>query len=329
MIKAYAAQSPGGVLERFEFERGPLLSNEVDIEVLHCGICHSDLSMLNNDWEITEYPFVGGHEVIGKIKQVGAEVKHLQEGEIVGLGWHAGYCMTCDCCMQGHHNLCHESESTVVGRYGGFSTEVRAKAHSVIALPKELPPEVAGPLFCGGITVFTPLLQYDIKPTSRVGVIGIGGLGHLALQFLKAWGCEVTAFTSNEAKKQEALALGAHHTVDSRHGEIQQKYDLIISTVNIKLDWDRYVSALAPNGRLHFVGATLDPLDIHVSPMIAGQRSMSASLVGSPAGISTMLEFAARHQIKPVVEHFQFDQINEALAHLRDGKAKYRIVLSH
>jgi uncharacterized zinc-type alcohol dehydrogenase-like protein len=187
-------------------------------------------------------------------------------------------------------------------------------------------------LFCGGITVFNPLVQFDILPTAKVGVIGIGGLGHMALLFLNAWGCEVTAFTSSITKREEALKLGAHHTLSSRDpSALEDKagyFDLILSTVNIKLDWNAYMSALKPKGRLHFLGATLDPLDLNVFPMLLGQRSVSGSPVGSPATIRRMLDFTARHQIKPVTEQFSFDQVNEAVARLKSGQARYRIVLS-
>ncbi len=332
MIKAYAAFEAGGELKPFEYDLGPLGRHDVEINVEHCGICHSDLSMLDNEWGITQYPLVPGHEVVGTISAVGEEVTSLQVGERVGLGWHSGYCMTCPSCMSGDHNMCAHAEGTIVGRHGGFADKVRAHAASVVALPREIDIQSAGPLFCGGVTVFNPLIQFNVKPTDKVAVIGIGGLGHLALQFLNAWGCEVTAFTSNEAKKAEALKLGAHHTLNSHDpAEIEAatgQFDLVLSTVNVKLDWNAYVAALRPRGRLHFVGVTLGPLDLAVFPLIIGQRSVSGSPVGSPANIAKMLEFAARHNIRPVTENFRFDQVNDAIERLRSGQARYRIVLS-
>ena len=203
----------------------------------------------------------------------------------------------------------------------------------MVALPTGLNPNQSGPLFCGGITVFNPLVQYDIKPTDKVAVIGIGGLGHLALQFLNAWGCEVTAFTSSDSKKEEAIAMGAHHTLSSRDPEALKaaagRFDFILSTVNVKLDWNSYANTLKPKGRLHLVGATLAPLDLSVFTLMGGQRSVSSSPVGAPATIKTMLDFAAQHQIHPVTEHYSFDQVNEAVARLEQGDARYRIVLSH
>lgn len=333
MIQAYATHEPGGKLEPFEYDPGPLGPKEVEIQVDYCGLCHSDLSMLKNDWGLTSYPFVPGHEVAGTIGAVGSDVTHLKVGQVVGLGWHAGYCETCPSCMSGDHNLCAEADQTIVGRHGGFADKVRAEAASVIPLPDGVDAATAGPLFCGGITVFNPLVQYDVSPNAKVAVIGIGGLGHMALAFLNAWGCEVTAFTSSEAKRTEALELGAHKTLNSRDGaELEAaagSFDLILSTVNVKLDWEGYINTLKPKGRLHFLGAALEPIEIGAFSLIGGQRQISGSPVGSPATIAKMLDFAARHGIQPVVEHFKFDQVNEALEHLESGKARYRIVLSH
>ena len=331
MITAYAATEAGSELTPFEYDPGELGDHEVEINVESCGICHSDISMLDNDWGFTQYPFVPGHEVVGTINAVGSHVSAFTLGQRVGLGWHSGYCENCHSCHSGDHNLCAQAQPTIAGHHGGFAEKVRAQATAVVALPEGINPDAAGPLFCGGITVFNPLVQFDIPPTAKVGVIGIGGLGHIAVQFLNAWGCEVTAFTSSDRKKAEALELGAHKILDSSSAQALEEaagyFDFIVSTVNVKLDWNAYVNTLAPKGRLHFVGATLEPLDIGVFPLIGGQRSISGSPVGSPATIKTMLDFAAQHNIEPVTEYFRFDQVNEAIQHLRDGKAHYRIVL--
>jgi len=332
MIHAYAATEPGAELKPFAYDPGPLGRSEVEIAIDYCGICHSDLSMLDNEWGMSRYPFVPGHEVVGTIAEAGADVAALKVGDKVGLGWHAGYCMTCPSCMAGDHNLCADARGVLVGRHGGFADKVRAEAASVVALPQGIDLASAGPLFCGGITVFNPLVQYNVSPTDRVGVIGIGGLGHMALMFLRAWGCEVTAFTSTAAKRQEALELGAHYAVDSRDPQalkaLAGRFDLLIATVNVKLDWNAYLATLGPKGRLHMVGATLEPLDIGVFALITAQRSVSGSPVGSPASIARMLEFAVRHEIRPVIETFPFDQVNQALARLKSGQARYRVVLT-
>ena len=332
-INAYAALEAGGEFKPFSYEVGELQPNEVEIDVLYCGICHSDLSMVENEWGISQYPLVAGHEVIGKIAAVGSKVQNLEEDMTVGLGWHAGYCGHCHPCKTGDQNLCAQSQPTIVAHHGGFADKVRADAASVVKIPEGIDIEAAGPLLCGGITVFNPLVQFDVKSTDKVAVIGIGGLGHIALQFLNAWGCDVTAFTSSDSKREEALSMGAHKTLNSRdQREIESavdSFDFIISTVNVKLDWNLYLNTLKPKGRLHFVGATLEPLDVSVFALLSGQKSISGSPVGSPTTIESMLEFSRLHKVKPQVEIYPMSKINEAFDQLRSGNTKYRIVLSN
>ncbi len=331
-IKAYASAAPGKPLELLEYDPGDLGPNEVEINVEYCGVCHSDLSMLHNDWQITQYPLVPGHEAAGTIGKVGADVKTLKPGDTVGLGWMSSSCMHCDECMSGDHNLCQSSEASIVGRHGGFANRVRASEEWVVKLPDGFDLKSAGPLFCGGITVFNPILQHRISPTSRVGVVGIGGLGHMALQFLNAWGCHVTAFTSSESKIAEAKEMGAHDTLNSRDDAELEKaansFDMILVTVNVELNWNLYISLLRPRGVLHFVGAVPD-VTAAIFPLIAGQKSIAASPIGSPRNIKRMLEFSHLHNIKPVIETFPMSKVNDAMAHLEAGKARYRIVLEN
>lgn len=331
MIHAYAVSEPKGILKPFEYDPGELKPHEVEIDVHYCGVCHSDLSIIDNEWGFSQYPVVPGHEVVGRIGKMGYQVKGLSIGQYVGLGWHAGYCNECVSCRDGDHNLCATAQATIIGHHGGFADKVRAAANSVIPIPDGIDLESAGPLFCGGVTVFNPLVQFDVKPTDKVAVIGIGGLGHMALKFLNAWGCEVTAFTSSEAKQAEALSLGAHHTLNSRDPQqiaaAARSFDFIISTVNAKLDWNLYLGTLKPRGRLHFVGAVLAPLDLNVFSLIGAQLTVSGSPVGSPATIRKMLDFANRHGIQPKIEKFLFEDVNLAIERLRSGEARYRIVL--
>ncbi|MGH8108177.1 MAG: NADPH-dependent aldehyde reductase Ahr [Arenimonas sp.] len=330
-IKAWAAQCAGGKLEPFEYDPGPLGDEEVEIAVEHCGICHSDLSLLNNDWGMTQYPFVPGHEATGRVVAMGPQAKGVSVGQRVGLGWNSHSCMHCKQCLMGHHNLCERLQPTLIGRHGAFADKVRAHWVWTMPLPEGLDSRECGPLLCGGITVFAPLRELNISPTSRVGVIGIGGLGHMALKFCKAWGCEVTAFTSSDSKMEEARAFGAHHVVSTGDSKAIAKLagtlDLIIDTVNATLDWDGLLNALAPNGRLHVVGAVPEPIPVPVFTLLMGQKSISGSPTGSRGAIDSMLNFAARHQVTPQTEHFPMSKVNEALHHLRDGKARYRIVL--
>jgi uncharacterized zinc-type alcohol dehydrogenase-like protein len=331
--QAWAAPAAGKKLERVEAKTGELGPEDVSIRVESCGVCHSDLSMIDNDWGNSVFPLVAGHEIIGVIEEAGEMVKGVKAGDRVGVGWFAGSCMSCPSCMSGRHQLCGTPDQTIVGRHGGFAERVRGHWSWAIPLPENLDARKAGPLFCGGITVFAPILDGGVKPTDRVGVIGIGGLGHLAVQFLAKWGCHVTAFTSTAAKAEEAMALGATDVLDSRDSAAMAKaagsFDFILSTVNVPLDWNAYLGLLAPDGRLHLVGAVLEPIPVPAFALISGRKSVSGSPLGSPATVRKMLEFCGRHGIAARTEHFPMDKINDALDHLRAGKARYRVVLEN
>ncbi len=331
-IKAYCVHEGQTILKPFEYEPAALTRDEVEIKVSYCGICHSDLSMLNNEWQMTRYPFVPGHEIVGTISQVGENVKNLRLGQKVGLGWFSKSCMHCDQCMTGNHNLCLENESTIVGRFGGFADKVRADKNWIIPLPEQICEANAGPMFCGGITVFNPIVQNNIKPTDRVAVVGIGGLGHLALQFLNAWGCEVTAFSSTPQKEDTARSFGAHHFVSSADDSVFKKlansFDMILVTSNVKLNWDGYISMLRPKGKLHIVGAVPN-LELTLFGLLMGQKSVSSSPLGSPAVMKMMLEFSVRHHIQPETEVFGMSMVNDAMEVLRTKKPSYRLVLKN
>lgn len=330
-IKTWAAQGAKQPLSLYEFDPGPLGAEEVEVAVEHCGLCHSDLSCLNNDWGYSKYPFIPGHEVVGKVVALGEHAKGLKIGERVGVGWTSSSCMHCELCLDGNQHLCREGVPTIVGHAGGFAERVRAHWAWAIPIPEALDAAAAGPLLCGGITVFNPLHLHNISPTARVGVVGIGGLGHLALKFANAWGCNVTAFTSSESKYDEAKKLGAHHVVNSRDSKaiksIAGSLDLLLVTANVPLDWNALLGSLAPRGRMHVVGAVLEPIPVPAFALIGGEKQMSGSPTGSPTDIARMLEFAARHHIAPQIERFPMSQVNQALAHLEAGKARYRIVL--
>ena len=330
-VHAYAASEKSGELKAFKYKLPKIGNEEVDIKIHYCGVCHSDLSMLDNEWGMTEYPFVPGHEIVGEVIETGKNVPGLKKGDLVGLGWLSASCMHCEQCMNGDHNLCGKRESTIVNRHGGFADIVRGHWSWTIPLPKDIDLAKAGPLLCGGITVFSPILIADVKPTHKVGVIGIGGLGHMALKFLNKWGCEVIAFSSNASKKEQILAMGASKVVNSREPdelkEIEGQLDFILNTTNAALDWNSYLSALSPKGRLHTVGAVLEPMQIPAFSLIGGDKTVGGSGLGSPALTKIMLDFCVRHDIYPMVEEFPMTQVNEAMEHLRAGKARYRIVL--
>lgn len=330
-VNAYAAHEKGGNLSPFQYELGTLGNEEVDIKVHYCGLCHSDLSMLENEWRFTQYPFVPGHEIVGEVIGIGDSVKTVKVGDFVGLGWNSASCMHCYQCMDGSQHLCRNSEKTIVGRHGGFADHVRAHWSWTIPLPEGIDLAKAGPLFCGGITVFNPIILAGVKPTDKVGVIGIGGLGHLALKFLNKWGCEVIAFSSSPDKEQQILAMGASKVINSRDPQalksIRGSLNFILNTTNVSLKWSSYLSALAPKGKFYTVGMVMEPLAIPSSSLISGEKVVAGSPIGSPALTKTMLEFCARHDIYPMVEEFPIEQVNDAIQHLKEGKARYRVVL--
>ncbi len=330
VIEAWVAPAAKQKLVRQQIDLGPLGAEDVEVAVDHCGLCHSDLSVLNNDWNNSQYPAVLGHEVVGRVVAVGSAAKGLKVGQHVGVGWNSGSCMHCRPCKSGDQHLCAQAQATIVGHRGGFASRVRSHWAWAIPLPEKSNVAEFGPLLCGGITVFNPLARFA-TPTSHVGIVGIGGLGHMGVKFAAAYGCEVTAFTSSESKFDEARGFGAHRVVSSRDTDAIKKLagsiDLLIVTVNVSLNWEALVASLAPNGRMHVVGAVLEPIPISAFSLIMGQKSVSGSPTGSPVAMETMLEFAARHNVTPQTEHFPMSRINEAFARLEAGKARYRIVL--
>ena len=332
MFKAYAAMSKGSSLELYEYEAEPLKPNEVNIKVESCGICHSDISAIDGSWGISKYPMVAGHEVIGEIIGIGSDVSLHKIGDRVGLGWHSGYCNDCVQCDAGDHNFCSSTKKTVFSQHGGFAEQVTADQVSVISIPTGVKHEDAGPLLCGGITVFTPIVEFNINKNHKVGIIGIGGLGHLALKFYKALGCHVTAFTNSDDKDNLLKSLGADKIVSStdksKIKNLGGQFDLIISTVNVKLDWNLFLSTIKPRGRLHFVGAVLAPIETSVFSLMSGRKSISGSPVGSPNNIRKMLDFCAQHNISPMTDHFKFSEINSAIEKLRNNRIRFRAVLS-
>ncbi len=329
-VKAYAARAAKGRLEPFEYEPGPLGPHEVEVRVESCGICHSDVGMIDNDFGFSTYPLVPGHEVIGTIAAVGSQVDAARAGQRVGVGWHCGSCGHCEWCSRGLESFCAKDEWTIVGRHGGWAESVRCQDKFAVPIPDALESSVAGPLMCAGTTVFTPMLHFGVTPWMRTAVVGIGGLGHLAVQFLAAFGCEVTAISTTHDKDDQARALGATRFIATRGTEELKKaassFDFILSTVSADVPWGDYVNALRPQGRLVNVGLTGADMKIPPFPLLY-ERSVSGSQAGSPSDTAAMLAFAARKGVKPMVEVFPMKDINDAVDRARSGKARFRVVL--
>jgi alcohol/geraniol dehydrogenase (NADP+) len=332
-IRGYATHAAGAELLAYRYEVGELDADEVEIRISHCGICRSDLHLIDNDWQVSKFPFVPGHEIVGTVEAVGKAVQNLQPGERVGVGWQAGSCSICKWCRQGQENQCPQTQPTCVHRNGGFADAVRVPARFVVAIPEALDSENAAPLLCAGVTVYTALRTYGVSPASRVGVVGIGGLGHLALQFARVFGAEVTAFSTSPAKEDEARAMGAHHFCNTRESKgmkaLAGSLDLIVSTVNADQDWSTFLGTLRPEGVLCLVGAPTRPLQIPGSLLIQAAKTVSGSNTGSPLALAEMLDVAARHNVKAQTERFPMGRVNEAVAKVRKGAVRYRAVLAN
>jgi uncharacterized zinc-type alcohol dehydrogenase-like protein len=333
LIQGLAAHAAGAELLNFRYDPGDLGMQEVEIGITHCGICHSDLHLISNDWGISQYPFIPGHEIIGTITAVGSQVRSLKVGQRVGLGWQSNSCGECEWCSRGLENLCASLEATCVHRNGGYANRVRANSRFVMQIPDALPSEPAAPLLCGGITVYSPMRDHGLNPSSRVGIVGIGGLGHMAIQFARVFGAEVIAFSTSTGKEEEARALGAHHFVHSRESksmkEVAGSLDFILNTANADQDWNVYIQALRPTGTLCFVGVPPSPVSLQAFPLIAGIRTVTGSPIGSPQRMREMLDVAARHGIMATTEAFAMAKANEAIEKVKKNKVRYRAVLAN
>jgi uncharacterized zinc-type alcohol dehydrogenase-like protein len=328
---AFAAHERKGPLVPFVYEPSPLGPHDVEVRVTHCGICHSDVHLVDGDWGAGTYPMVPGHEIVGTVAALGPEVRHLQVGQRVGVGWQRGACLSCELCDAGHENLCARSEDTCVDNYGGFADRIRVDGRFAFPLPDAVVSENAAPLLCGGVTVYAPLRRW-VRPPMRVGVVGIGGLGHLAVQFARAMGCDVTAISSTPDKEPEARSFGAHRFVATGEAgalrPVASTLDFVLSTVFVPQDWVGLLRALRPDGVLCFVGAPAEPLKLHVGALLGGQKTLTTSAIGGRPAIREMLDFAARHEIAAKTLVRPLAKADAALDEVRQGRARYRIVLA-
>lgn len=331
-INALAALEKGAALQPFSFQAAPLKAFDCAVKVLACGICHSDIHMIHNDWDLSRYPLVPGHEVIGEVVEIGPHVTHLQPGDRVGVGWQQGACMQCLDCLKGNQNLCDQAEGLIVNGYGGFADYMVVDSRFAFLLPAGVSTESAGPILCGGATVYAGLRNAGMTSGQEIGVIGIGGLGHLAIQFASRLGNRVTVFTTSADKADFATQLGAHEAILVPAGGSPplpiNKLNIIINTANQALDWLGYVNYLDANGTFVFVGIPSEPLTIPVTPLTSKQRRIMGSEIGSPAVITEMLQIVDKFGIQPMVELFPLEQANEALQRVMDNKVRYRAVLT-
>ncbi len=318
-FRGYVVRTAKAALEPFEFEPRPLGPEEVEIAISHCGICHSDVHLADGDWG-NVFPLVPGHEVIGTV----VAGRGLAPGQRVGVGWQRSSCGVCEYCRAGEEELCPQSEATCAGNFGGFADRIRVDRRFAIPIPEGLDSAAAAPLLCGGITVYSPLRRFA-GAGSRVAVIGIGGLGHLALQFARALGCEVTAVSRSAAKEADAKRFGAHHFLTSKPRP--GSFDLILNTGHFSPAMDVFLAALRPKGVFCQLGASPEPLLVPGMPLITGRRTLCGSAIGAPGVIREMLEFAARHGIQAMVEVVPMSEAQAAMDKTRHNQAHYRMVL--
>lgn len=332
-IRGLAVHAAGAQLVPYKYDPGELQPNEIEVRISHCGVCHSDVHLIDNDWGLSKYPFIPGHEIVGTVSAVGSNVLDRKVGERVGIGWQADSCGICEWCRQGEEQLCAQAQPTCVGRNGGYADSVRVNSRFAVPVPEALESENAAPLLCGGITVYSPLRNHGVQPSSRVGIVGIGGLGHLGLQFAKAFGAEVTALSTSKDKEDEALEMGADHFVNTRDTaelkKVAGSFDFVLSTVSADQDWQALINSLRPKGTLCVVGVPPSPISLQAFPLISGQRAVAGSPIGSPRDLHEMLDVAARHGVKAITERFAMAKANEAIAKVKKSKVRYRAVLAN
>lgn len=336
----YAAKKEKADLAPFHFERRDLRDNDVAIDILYCGVCHSDLHQIDNDWEGSMYPLVPGHEIVGKVTEVGSKVKDHKVGDKVAVGCFVDSCMSCDQCDTGHEHFCREgvtatynSEDKIMGghTYGGFSKHIVVRDHFVLSVPDKLDLSKTAPILCAGITTYSPLKDFGVKEGTRVGVIGLGGLGHMAVKLAKGMKAEVTVITRSEDKIEMAKEYGADHVIISKNEkdmkESASSLDLIINTVPVKHDINPYLSLLDVQGKLVIVGQIGNLEEPNTGGLVFGDKSIGGSLVGGIPYTQEVLNFCAEHDIYPKCEMISMDGINKALEHLKKGDVAHRYVI--
>jgi uncharacterized zinc-type alcohol dehydrogenase-like protein len=340
-VVGYAAHSASEELVPFRFDRRALRPDDVSIEILYCGVCHSDLHMVRNHIGVAAYPVVPGHEIVGKVTAVGSSVRRFKSGDIVGVGCMVDSCRHCRPCIKGLEQHCEEGATFTYGgrdrhdgsvTFGGYSSAIVASEKFVLKIPKGLNLAGVAPLLCAGITTWSPLKNWKIGNKSAVAVVGLGGLGHMALKLARALGAEVTLFTRSPGKEADARRLGADRVVVSTDPEqmsaMRNRFDLIIDTVPYNHDINPYLPTLSYNGTLVFVGyfGPLDP-SLSTAPLVFGHRGIAGSFIGGVAETQEMLDFCGRHQITSDVEVIRMQDINEAFERLLRSDVKYRFVI--
>ena len=336
----YATHSKDSQLKPFHFERRNLRNNDVAIEILYSGICHSDLHQARNDWGFSQYPMVPGHEIIGKVIEIGSDVKKHKVGDTVAIGVMVDSCMECDQCKKNEEQLCRDTFTQTYNTpdridktmtYGGYSKHIVTREEFVLRMPSALDITRAAPILCAGITTYCPLREHNVGPGSRVGVMGLGGLGHMAVKLASAMGATVTALTTSQSKAQMGLGIGAHKVIVASDQDAMNKgknsLDLIINTVPVKHDINPYIPLLDIKGEMVIVGQFGQLDNFTTMPMVFGNNKLSLSVIGGIKMTQELLDFCAEHNIHPECEIIKMDEINNAFDRLAKGEVSGRLVI--
>ncbi len=338
-VKAYSTTSAQSPLAAATISRREPGDGDVRIDILYCGVCHSDLHYARNEWNFTQYPAVPGHEIVGRVTAVGSGVKKFKAGDLVGVGCLVDSCRTCPDCRSGLEQFCAEMNMTYGGTdkflgggtLGGYSQGIVVREEFVLRMPANLNPAAAAPLLCAGITTYSPLRHWKVGPGQKVGIVGLGGLGHMGVKFARAFGAHVVLFTTSPGKTADALRLGAHEVVVSKD-EAQMaahagSFDFILDAVSAQHDINAYLNLLKRDGNLVLVGAPEKPLAVAAFPLLFRRRSFSGSLIGGLPETQEMLDFCGQHNITCDIEMIRMDQINEAYERMLKSDVKYRFVI--
>ena len=337
----YASQAADAKLAPFHFERRDPGPDDVRIDILFCGVCHSDLHTARNEWGGSVYPVVPGHEIVGRVSATGDRVSRFRQGELVGVGCMVDSCRSCASCQEGLEQYCEvaftgtyndpDRKTPGLRTYGGYSKAVTVDQSFVLRIPEKLDPAAAAPLLCAGITTYSPLRHWNAGPGKRVGVVGLGGLGHMAVKIAHAMGAEVTLFTTSPGKVEDGRRLGADDVVISKDAEAMKRqarrFDLIIDAVSADHDINSYLALLKRDGTLVQVGAPEKPLSLAVFSIINPRRYLAGSLIGGIAETQEMLDFCAEHGIASDIEMIRMDQIDDAYERMLRNDVKYRFVI--
>lgn len=338
-IKAFGTEAATAPLHSLNIQRRDVLAHDVEIDILYCGICHSDLHAAKNDWKGTKYPIVPGHEIVGRVTKVGAHVSKFKVGDLAAIGCIVDSCRECDYCKEGEEQFCENGNTIVFGSpdkhlgghtFGGFSETIVADENYVLHVPEKLDLPSAAPILCAGITVYSPLKHWKTGPGKKVGIIGIGGLGHMAIKIAKAMGAHVVVFTTSNAKAEDAKRLGADEVVlstDPVQMKQQSKLDMILDTVSATHDVNVYLRLLKVDGSLVLVGLPAEQLPVAAFNLVGGRKSFSGSNIGGIAETQEVLDFCAEHNITAEIELINVEQVNEAFERLEKGDVKYRFVI--